>query len=497
MSLVEQSEKGKETTKAGNASWAANYVLSTNDTKIGQTDPKFQSQVVAQFGDLQLYGANSAAPKDPLTHVGKPVPGPGGDPLTHVGKPAPGPADDPVIRVGQPVPGPADDPVIRVGQPVPGPGGDPVIRVGQPVPAPGGDPMTHIGKPVPAPVGDPLTHIGRPVPAPAGDPLDHFALSSVKSTESGLGPGKRETAHWKVIEGGKEVEKDVPVKTWEHNGITVQIPESYRGPIKPADIFAAMDRLPLKMPVTVAIRDDQAPERLKHNKEFPITGELVEPRNDPSLKKPEIRIYPGENKLGENGEEVIRHEWTHAVRNGLDDVTKDLFWAGTMIERGVSGRPYAGTNAEENWAVHTSEEFLSPDRSRFEKLVREQPLKAALIAVTLEEQMNAHPDNSEAQREARRRCDEAVRNSIGRASDGVAGVSHKFSEALTAWAGGDTSKMNEFVKDTFKHGDMSDLDASLDNPTVKRLISGTYALLDKLAHHEDRASGTERPAENG
>jgi hypothetical protein len=439
MSLTEQLEKPTVAGK-GSDTWASTFVQSKDNTQgdLKKTDAKFQAQVVSQFGDLQLTGAdNSGKPTDEQKS---------------------GEKKDPTMKAAV-MPSENQDSKREK------------------------EPTVHTAV-------EPES--GNLDAKREKKELVHAAVEP-ESESQNYGPGKKETAHWKVIENGKEVEKDVPVRTWEHNGVTVQIPESYKGPITPGDIFASVGRLPYQTPMTVVLRDDQPPKRLTPTKDFPITGEIAVPSGDPSVTKPELRIYPGENKLGKDGDEVIRHEWTHAIRDTLNEVTKDMYLVGSMLEDGLSGRPYAGTNPEENWAVHTGEEFLSPDRSRFEKLMREQPLKAAIIAVTLRGEMNAHPDNSEAQQEARKRCDEAIRNCAGRASEGLNGVRERFKDALISWSSGDASKMKDFVRDTFKR---SEYDSGLDNPMVQRLITGTFALLDRLSGHgESGQNKGEHPSE--
>jgi hypothetical protein len=304
------------------------------------------------------------------------------------------------------------------------------------------------------------------------------------------GPGKRETVHWKVREGGQEVEKDVPVRTWEHNGITVQIPESYKGPIKAEDIFSALHEMPFQKPIKFVLRDDEHPGLDPEN---PVLGHVIYPRNDGNVDDREIRIYPGNEPMNEHTKEVIRHEWAHTVRDDLSDPLKYAFEAATLIEQGISGRPYAGTNTEDNWAVHASEEFLSPDRSRFEKLIKEQPLKSALIAIALEDGMNAHPDNSEAQKETRRRCDEAIRKCIGPAGEATAELSRRMIEAFSTEQ---ISEMEKVVGDFFRKGHYPNLDPSFSNPTAMKFWVGAGTLWQKLGEYSHRREN-EKPSQEG
>lgn len=156
----------------------------------------------------------------------------------------------------------------------------------------------------------------------------------------------------------------------------------------------------------------------------------------------------------------------------------------------ITGRPRANDNVDENWAVHVGEEFLSPDRSRFEKLVQEQPLKAALIAISLREQMDAHPDDSPAQAEARRRCDEALGNAAERAGAVVSPVVGKLIEAIQQ---GDATKVLDFVRDTFQKGPLADLGVYGDNPLVHRLLAGMNTMFEKLKQYAGGPSTEESP----
>jgi hypothetical protein len=99
------------------------------------------------------------------------------------------------------------------------------------------------------------------------------------------------------------------------------------------------------------------------------------------------KYQAAENGLDSQFREVALHEWVHEFAENNPDL-HNQYLAAAEIEKNITGRQY-GSTEEDNLTVHLGEEFLSQDKSRFDRLCDQTPLKAKVIAHIMESKFGA------------------------------------------------------------------------------------------------------------
>ncbi len=99
-------------------------------------------------------------------------------------------------------------------------------------------------------------------------------------------------------------------------------------------------------------------------------------------------IKPDASGLDPKLTEVLKHEWMHGFTHNNRELTNAYKGAAKVEPNTTPGtqfrRDYAASSGEENFAVHASEEFLSPDKSKFDRFVEQAPLKAYTMATAFQ-----------------------------------------------------------------------------------------------------------------
>lgn len=133
---------------------------------------------------------------------------------------------------------------------------------------------------------------------------------------------------------------------------------------------------------------------------------------------PEIRAEVGQIKTDASGIDprlsaVLLHEWGHEfearVRQG-----KRVFDAATILEPESTARKVEGSSAfAENFTTHL-EEFMAPDKRRFDEFVEQSPLKAMVMAQMFQQALSQNRSNYDNPGTAmlRSRTDEALERTV-------------------------------------------------------------------------------------
>ena len=204
-----------------------------------------------------------------------------------------------------------------------------------------------------------------------------------------------------------------PVEVYKFDNVEIAVPKEYNevlsqlrlwrgenpGKEMPADhpLFQYRDRA-LPEDIAAGLRNLPKPDvfrRINVLDEESVASEFLR-QKDPSHRSAAESTNEGETnfykpRLNKFLEEDIFHEWAHIAKWKHPELSYMFDLAAKVEENGHNAHPYAKTNIDENFAVHTAEALGNPDIAQARTFAEQAPLRSAVILKFLKDAMDANP----------------------------------------------------------------------------------------------------------